>query len=184
MYTKIQEMKSQGFSQNRTAIYLNIHRDTVNRYWNMTADDYREYSEKIKRISVLESYRTVIESWIHKYPCISAAQICDWLKEDYAEDFKERTVSRFVKALREQLGIPKSAPPPRVYGRCGASSRKTDAGRFWRNVYAECRRKRQNKGQVCRVCTFSLTLQICIFSKQTLPHGRSDNSNDRVFQIL
>lgn len=111
MYTKIQEMKSQGFSQNRTANYLNIHRDTVNRYWNMTADEYREYSEKIKRISVLESYRTVIESWIHKYPCISAAQVCDWLKEDYAEDFKERTVSRFVKALREQLGISKSAPP-------------------------------------------------------------------------
>ena len=111
MYTKIQEMKAQGFSQNRTANYLNIHRDTVNRYWNMTADEYREYSEKIKRISVLESYRTVIESWIHKYPCISAAQICDWLKEDYSEDFKERTVSRFVKGLREQLGIPKSSPP-------------------------------------------------------------------------
>ena len=72
MYTKIQEMKAQGFSQNRTANYLNIHRDTVNRYWNMTADEYREYSEKIKRISVFESYSTVIESWIHKYPCISA----------------------------------------------------------------------------------------------------------------
>ena len=51
MYTKIQEMKAQGFSQNRTAIYLNIHRDTVNRYWNMTADDYREYSEKNQILS-------------------------------------------------------------------------------------------------------------------------------------
>ena len=29
MYTKIQEMKAQGFSQNRTTIFLNIHRDTV-----------------------------------------------------------------------------------------------------------------------------------------------------------
>ena len=47
MYTKIQEMKAQGFSKNKTANYLNIHRDTVNRYWNMTADEYREYSEKM-----------------------------------------------------------------------------------------------------------------------------------------
>ena len=30
----------------------------------MTTDEYNEYSEKIKRISILESYRTVIESWI------------------------------------------------------------------------------------------------------------------------
>jgi transposase len=111
MYTKIQEMKAQGFSQNKTADYLGIHRSTVSHYWEMTADEYREYCEKIKRTSALESYRTVIESWICKFPCISAAQICDWLKEDYAENFKERTVSRFVKALREQLGIPKSAPP-------------------------------------------------------------------------
>ena len=92
MYTKIQEMKAQGFSQNKTADYLGIHRSTVSHYWEMTADEYREYCEKIKRTSALESYRTVIESWIHKFPCISAAQICDWLKEDYAENFKERRV--------------------------------------------------------------------------------------------
>lgn len=43
-------MKAQGFSQNKTASYLNIHRDTVYRYWNMTADEYQEYSEKVKRM--------------------------------------------------------------------------------------------------------------------------------------
>lgn len=80
MYTKIQEMKAQGFSQNSTTKHLNIHRDTVNRYWNITADEYREYSENIKRISVLESYRTVIESWIISIPAYRRHRFATGLK--------------------------------------------------------------------------------------------------------
>ena len=100
MYTKIQEMKAQGFSQNRTANYLNIHRDTVNRYWNMTADEYREYSEKIKRISVLESYRTVIESWIGKTHLATALAV-KALDMGYSVVFT--TLDKLIKDLKTEL---------------------------------------------------------------------------------
>ena len=111
MYAKIQELKELGMSQNAVAVQLGINRATVRHYWNMSADEYSKYSCSIRRISILDQYKSIIAGWIMRFPCISSAQICDWLKENYPYDFKERTVSRFVKALREELGIPRSAPP-------------------------------------------------------------------------
>ena len=37
--------------------------------------------------------------------------MCDWLKEHYREEVSERTVSRYVKQLREEYGLKKSAAP-------------------------------------------------------------------------
>ena len=114
MYSKIQELKEQGFTKNKTAKLLGINRATVKRYWSMSADDYEQYRHSIRKSSVLDKHRAIIECWLKRYPCISSAQICDWLKENYSENFKERTVSRYVKNLREQLGI-KKCDSPREY---------------------------------------------------------------------
>lgn len=38
---------------------------------------------------------------------MSAAQVCDWLKEYYQASFSERTVSRYVKELRNAYGLKK-----------------------------------------------------------------------------
>ncbi len=111
MYAKIQELKEFGMSQNAVAAQLGINRGTVRRYWNMSAEEYSRYSCSVRRISILERYKDVIVEWIMRFPCISSAQICDWLRENYPYDFKERTVSRYVRTLREELGILKSAPP-------------------------------------------------------------------------
>ncbi len=45
---------------------------------------------------------------------MSAAQVCDWLKERYSTSFRERTVCRYVKALREEYVLRKK-PSPRDY---------------------------------------------------------------------
>ena len=111
MYTKIQKLKEHGISQNKAAQYLGIHRKTVKRYWNMTADEYEKYHNSVRKSSVLDQYRDTIASWITQFPCITAAQICDWLKEHYDDTLKERSVSRYVKKLRADIGVPKSAPP-------------------------------------------------------------------------
>ena len=111
MYTRIKEMKKLGLSQNKTAEYLGIHRKTVKHYWDMNADDYEKYHNTVRKSSILDKHRDVIVSWITQFPCITSAQICDWLKENYEDDFKERTVSRYVKELREDIGIAKSAAP-------------------------------------------------------------------------
>ena len=45
---------------------------------------------------------------------MTAAQVCDWLKEHYEEAHAERTVSRYVKELREEYRLPRH-PNPRSY---------------------------------------------------------------------
>jgi len=73
MYTRIQEMKKNGFSQNKTAKTLKFHRKTVKKYWNMTADDYNDYLLSVKKTSQLEQYEKAIISWLIKCPSISSA---------------------------------------------------------------------------------------------------------------
>ena len=52
-----------------------------------------------------------ILEWLREFPDLTAAQVCDWLREHYREDVSERTVSRYVKQLREEYGLKKSAAP-------------------------------------------------------------------------
>jgi len=111
MYTRIQELKEHGVSQNKAAQYLGVHRKTIKRYWNMSADEYEKYHNNVRKSSVLDQYRDIIVSWISQFPCMTAAQICDWLRECYDDNLKERTVSRYVKQLREDIGVPKAASP-------------------------------------------------------------------------
>ena len=107
MYTKIQQLKALKYSQRSAAEALGIHRDTVRRYWDMSVEDYEAEAAKIRKLSVLDEYKIVILSWIRKNPRMSSAQICDWLKEDYTGDFKERTVSRYVNRLRAEYDLPR-----------------------------------------------------------------------------
>ena len=83
MYTKIQQLKALKYSQRGAAEALGIHRNTVRRYWDMSIEDYEAEAAKIRKLSVLEEFKTAILNWIRANPCISSAQICDWLKENY-----------------------------------------------------------------------------------------------------
>lgn len=107
MYSEIQQMKEAGFSQRAVARMLDIHRKTVKRYWKMSADEYREEHEQIRRSSMLDRRREQILRWLREYPDLSAAQVCDWLKEHYDEAYTERTVSRYVRELREKYQLRK-----------------------------------------------------------------------------
>jgi transposase len=111
VYSRIQQLKEKGFKKAAVAKQLGINRRTVNRYWNMAADDYEENSANICRAKALSEYEAGILKWLQSYPTISAAQICDWLKEYYSVGFSERTVSRYVKELREAYQIKKVANP-------------------------------------------------------------------------
>jgi transposase len=63
---------------------------------------------------LLDDYRDTIINWLRDYPTLSAAQVCDWLKEHYDASFRERTVSRYVKDLRKEYNLRKS-PNKRDY---------------------------------------------------------------------
>ena len=111
VYSKIQQLRSAGFSQRQVARRLGINRKTVKRYWEMPVNEYEEMSNTICRMQYLEKYQKRILSWLREFPDMTAAQVCDWLKEHYREEVSERTVSRYVKQLREEYGLKKSDPP-------------------------------------------------------------------------
>lgn len=105
VYNAIKQLKDQGFKKAAVARQLNINRRTVDRYWDMSVDEYEAMKSEVRRKQALDEYRDAILGWLSDYPSISSAQILDWLKENYDEDFSERTVSRYVRELREEHNI-------------------------------------------------------------------------------
>ena len=111
MYNQIQQLKELGFKKAGIAKQLKINRETVSRYWNMTAEEFEDEQNRVKKLSTLSNREEIILKWIEEYPTITAAQVCDWLKEHYKEFYSERIVSRYVKQLREQYHLLKSNHP-------------------------------------------------------------------------
>ncbi|MCL2344114.1 MAG: IS21 family transposase [Firmicutes bacterium] len=112
VYSQIKQLQEKGFSKASVAKRLKINRRTVTRYWGMNAAEYE--GQHISRVKLLDEYQEIILHWLTEYPTVSAAQVCDWLKEHYKADYPERTVSRYVKELREAHNLPK-AQEPRAY---------------------------------------------------------------------
>lgn len=111
VYSRIQQLKEKGFRKAAVAKQLNINRRTVNRYWGIKADEFENNFSNICKTKTLAEYENTILKWLNNYPSMSSAQVCDWLKEHYNADISERTVSRYVKGLRQDYGIKKVSDP-------------------------------------------------------------------------
>ena len=111
VYSTIQQMKELGFSKSATASQLGINRRTVDRYWCMSLDEYQTNFVGICKRKLLDDYSGTIVGWLTEYPTTTAAQVCDWLKENYNASFSERTVSRYVKNLRTEYNLGKKSNP-------------------------------------------------------------------------
>ena len=109
MYSQIKNFQEKGFSIRNTAKHLGLSRITVKKYFEMQLDQYRDIATTIRKQSYLDEYETIILDWIHEYPGMTSAQIFDWLREHYKIDVSERTVSRYVRNLRLDHGLPKQA---------------------------------------------------------------------------
>ncbi len=114
VYSKIHQLKERGFRKDTVAKTLGVNWRTVDRYWNMTVDEYESSVATVCKARLLDDYRDTIIGWLRDYPTLSAAQVCDWLKEHYSAIFSERTVSRYVKDLRKEYDLRK-APNRRDY---------------------------------------------------------------------
>ena len=111
VYNAIHQLKERGFKKDSVAKQLDINWRTVDRYWDMTIEEYESQARQLKRGSQLDDYKDQILLWLRQYPAMTAAQVGDWLKEHYKAAFKERTVSRYVKRLREEYGLKKTVTP-------------------------------------------------------------------------
>lgn len=110
VYSKIQQMKQAGLTQRQAARQLRINRKTVKRYWDMPVDDYEAKVQRVCRAQLLDQYEGQIVAWMRSYPSLTAAQVGDWLREHYQAEASDRTVSRYVRGLREKYALKKSQP--------------------------------------------------------------------------
>jgi transposase len=109
VYEEIHRRKNRGYSKRRTARELDISRDTVDKYWEMSEERYAEQLIESKtRMKLLDAYRERIEGEIRKYPEITGSIIHDHLLEKDSEfAVSARTVRDYVAMLREELGLPR-----------------------------------------------------------------------------
>jgi transposase len=108
MYKEIQAYKQMGYSKRKIAREADIDRKTVQKYWEMSPDEYVKYLAKSsERTKQSDPYREEITQLLTDWSNITAAIIYDRLRENH-EAFKPsyRSVSDYVTALREILGIP------------------------------------------------------------------------------
>jgi transposase len=115
MYSKIQAMKAQGFSIRQVSRIIRISRNTIRKYWEMEPQEYAGTYKTANRMTALMAYEQVVLRWLEAYPCMTAAQVRDWLDERHHVDAGERTVRRFVARLRERHGIARTSEPRREY---------------------------------------------------------------------
>jgi hypothetical protein len=100
-----------GPNKSQVQRLLNINYKTVDKYWDMTLDEYAQLIEESKsRTKKIDKYKDEILEWITDFRDISSAQIYDWLRERYGDlDFKERSLRHYISDLRETYKLPKLA---------------------------------------------------------------------------
>jgi len=111
MYTDIQVLKEKGLNKSQIARKLGISRPTLNKYYDMDADEYNEKLEGMqKRKKKPDKYHDEILDWLTEFPDSTGAQIYDRLEEKYKElDFSEGTLRNYVRAMRRKYNIQKEA---------------------------------------------------------------------------
>jgi transposase len=112
MYVEIQQLKELGLNKSQIARRLGISRPTVDKYIDMSPDEFDRVLEALKQRSKKpEVYHDEILSWLKEFPDLSAAQVYDWLEEKYEKlHFCESTLRRYIRLLRETHNIPKNTP--------------------------------------------------------------------------
>lgn len=109
MYTDIQSLKKMGLNKSQIARKLGISRPTLNKYYDMDADEYNKTLEGMqKRNKKPDKYHDEVLSWLMEYPDLSRAQIYDRLEEKYTKlDFSEGTLRNYVRTMRKKHNIQK-----------------------------------------------------------------------------
>lgn len=108
LYSKIIDLKQQGFSRRQIAFQLGISRNTVKTYLDRDETEMSEWLASTRnRKKVLDDHQTTVLKWLKSNPDMSAAQVCDWLEERNYGHYAESTVRRYVSDLRVKYKIDK-----------------------------------------------------------------------------
>jgi len=108
MYVSIQKLKRLGYKKQQAPRELDIDTKTIRKYWDMTEEDYIEYSLAAKqRTKKMDTYHGYVLDKLTEHREITSAIIYDNLLEDFV-DFEPsyRTVRLYVATMRETEGLP------------------------------------------------------------------------------
>ena len=112
MYHQIHQLKKQGLSNSEISRKTQTDRKTVSRYLSMTEEAFEAFRQRqILRSKKLDKYTEFVKGKLAKYPLASAAQIQDWLKENF-DDYRsvsDKTVYNFVVWIRNKYNLPREA---------------------------------------------------------------------------
>lgn len=106
---KVHHYKRKGFSNAKIGRRLGIHRNTVRNDLKKAPAEAVAWVESLStRKRKLDPYKETILNWLSDEPELSAAQIEDWLNEqfDYTEAASS-TIRSYVRELRDTYGIPR-----------------------------------------------------------------------------
>ncbi|UQD53535.1 IS21 family transposase [Bacillus methanolicus] len=109
LFVEIQQLKKQGFKVAAIAKKLEISRNTVYKYLDMSLEEASEWITSLgSRRKKLDPYHNQILSWLKEHPDLSSAQVEDWLKERFPTlDVGGSTVRSYVSEMRDIYHIPK-----------------------------------------------------------------------------
>ena len=135
LYIEIHRLYKEGFSKSAIARKLNISRNRVIDYLNMSTDEFEEFLSTLRtREKKLDPYHDQILGWLKEHPDLTAAQVYDWLEEKLGfREVAENTVRNYLNEMRDYYRIPKvkvqrtySVVPELPMGKTGSSG-------FWTN---------------------------------------------------
>lgn len=109
LYYEIHRLNRLGFNKSQIERKVGVHRDTVRKYLNMDFEEMIWWTHSLQnRKKKLDHYETTIVDWLKEHPDLSAAQVEDWLLEEYPKlDIGSSTVRSFVTDLRDRYALPK-----------------------------------------------------------------------------
>lgn len=112
-YQSLKQLHQQGFSIAKISSLTGINWRTIKSYLSMNMEEFNQFIEsKSQRKRGLLPYESFVRTRLEKYPDTSAAQMHDWLKENFPEfpETATRTLFNFVIWVRQKYNLPQIKP--------------------------------------------------------------------------
>jgi transposase len=110
MYHEIHKRHREGYKAAQISRDLVLDRRTIRKYLAMSEEEYLDFINRQSRKNrVLAPYEDFVKVRLELCEDASAAQVHDWLKENFEDfiDVNAKTVFNFVLFVRTKYGIPK-----------------------------------------------------------------------------
>jgi transposase len=110
MYYEVHKLKREGLTTAQISRHLVSDYRTIKKYLSMSEEDYQDFLEvQATRHKILAHYEDYVKARLEACEDASAAQVHDWLKENFKDliDVNAKTVFNFVLYVRSKYGIPK-----------------------------------------------------------------------------